>query len=100
MRPSPRLPLRAEESEPAPTGARKGRLAARPSPPSLDHVEEAHPAEVGELRLMRVEHEPAGVGEVDLQHPALPLALDDRVGVLPVIAGPGRLVPEELSVQV
>src|SRR4029079_8513213 len=98
----PRRPARG--SEPAPTGARKGRLAAvpaaGPSPPSVDHVEEAHPAEVGELRLVRVEHEPAGVREVDLQHAPLSLALDDGVGVLPVVARPGRLVTEELAVQV
>ena len=41
-----------------------------------------------------------GVRELDLDHAALPLALHDGVGVLPVVAGAGRLVAEEPAVQV
>ena len=64
------------------------------------HLEVAHPAELGELRLVGVEHERARVGEADLEDTALALALHDGVGVLPVVAGARRLVAEEVGVQV
>ncbi len=66
----------------------------------VDDLEEAHPAELGELRLVRVEHEHPGVREVDLDDPALSLAEHDRVRVLEVIAGAGRVIAEEIAVQV
>ena len=76
-----------------------GRVSAPRLHQSID-VEEAHPAELGELRLVRVEHEVPGVGELDLDHSTLPLALHDGVGVLPVLAGAGRLIAEEVAVEV
>src|SRR6478735_798102 len=74
-------------------------LASRRRRPSIRHVEEAHPAEFRELGLVRVEHERPGVRELDLEHAALALALHHRVGVLPVLARAGRLIAEELAVQ-
>ena len=41
-----------------------------------------------------------GVVEVDLDDPALALALHDRVRVLEVVGRAGRVVAEELAVQV
>ena len=42
----------------------------------------------------------AGVREVDLDDPALALALHDRVRVLEQVARAGRVVAEEVAVQV
>src|SRR5512134_286345 len=63
-------------------------------------LEEAHPAELRELGLVRVEHEVAGVGEVDLDDPALALAEHDRVRVLELVARAGRVIAEEVPVEV
>src|SRR3712207_6642119 len=40
----------------------------------LLHLEEAHPAELGELAHVGVEHEPAGEAVAELHDPALPLS--------------------------
>src|SRR4249920_1141461 len=69
-------------------------------PPSVVDLKEPHPAELGELGLVCVEHVQAGSRELDLEHTSLPLALHDRVRVLPVLARAGRLVAEEVRVQV
>ena len=42
---------------PQPPGGRNRLRSARSRPPSVDDLEEAHPAELGELRLVSVEHE-------------------------------------------
>src|SRR5262245_48886392 len=88
---------RAATGVEAPTGASRAGAPARPSP-SVDDLEEPHPAELGELGLVGVEHEPAGVGEVDLDDPALALAEHDGVRVLEVVAGARRVVAEEIAV--
>src|SRR5262245_31677289 len=69
-------------------------------PSAVHDVEEAHPAELGELRLVRVEHVQAGRGELDLEDAALPLTLHDRVRVLPALPRSRRLVAEEVRMQV
>src|SRR5262245_55720617 len=74
--------------------------ATDPDSTSLAHLEEAHPAELGELALVRVEHEQAGVVELELDDPALALAEHGRVRVLEVVGGAGRVVTEELAVEV
>src|ERR687894_711527 len=101
----PQRRARAGRPGRAPRAASPGRARAAPLPPpappaspSIDHVEEAHPAEVRELGLVRVEHEPAGVVELDLEHAALALAEHHGVGVLPVVARAGGLVAEEVAV--
>src|SRR5215207_4816171 len=48
----------------------------------LLYLEEAHPAELGELADVGVEHERAGETVTELQDPTLPLAEDPRVGEL------------------
>src|SRR5919109_3359129 len=67
--------------------------------PSND-LEEAHPAELGELGLVGVEHEHAGVREVDLDDAPLSLSERDGVRELEPVAGAGRVVAEEIAVQV
>src|SRR5262245_45853679 len=74
--------------------------ASDPDSTLVRDLEEAHPAELGELALVRVEHEDAGVVEFDLEDPALALGLHDRVRVLEVVGRAGRVVAEELAVQV
>src|SRR5215475_14160669 len=74
--------------------------ATDPDSTSVAHLEEAHPAELGELALMRVEHEQPRVVELELEDPALALAEHDRVRVLEVVGRAGRVVAEELPVQV
>jgi hypothetical protein len=49
---------------------------------------------------VRVEHEAAGVGEVDLDDPALALAQHHGVGVLEPVARAGGVVAEEVAVEV
>src|SRR6185312_320893 len=88
----PERPLRAASPAPLrsfPSSSGAG-LAARPraasSRPGADdlsrsailHLEEAHPAELRELGLVGVEHVLAGIGEPELEDPALALRLDDR----------------------
>ena len=69
--------------------------------PVLDDIEEPHPSEIGELRLVGVEHELSPVGEPQLADAPLPLALDDGVGEFRRLeAGAGRVVVEEVAVQV
>ena len=64
-------------------------------------LEEAHPAELGELGLVRVEHELARVREAQLEDPALALALHHRVGELGRLERrAGREVVEEVGVHV
>src|SRR6185312_14340703 len=65
------------------------------------HIEEPHPAEGGELALVRMEHVFARVRKAQLEHVALTLALDHRVGVFAWFErGPGRKAVEEVSVDV
>src|SRR6185295_14012161 len=65
------------------------------------HIEEPHPAEGGELALVRMEHVFACVRKAQLEHVALTLALDHRVGVFAWFErGPGRKAVEEVSVDV
>src|SRR6266511_4234802 len=52
---------------------RTGTSAHTRHQPLIDHLEKAHPAELSELGLVRVEHEATGVREVDLDDPALAL---------------------------
>ena len=74
-------------------------VAARPS--IIAHLEEALPAELGELGLVRVEHELAGVREAPLEDPALALAEHHRVGELRRrLARARREVVEQVPVQV
>src|SRR5919109_1000396 len=85
------------------TNAQRRQLRSRRSAAasrSILHLEEPHPAELGELGLVRVEHEDPGIREVDLDDPALSLRLDDGVGVLELVARPGRVVTEEVAVEV
>ena len=63
-------------------------------------IEEPHPAQLGELGHVGVEHEVPRVLEVDLDDPALALAQHDGVGVLEPVGRPGGVVAEELAVQV
>ena len=68
---------------------------------SLADLEVAHPAELGELGLVGVEHEQAGVREAHLADSALALHLGDGVGELGGLkARAGREVVEEVAVQV
>src|SRR5688500_989973 len=76
------------------------RAASEPDSTSVGDLEEAHPTELRELALVRVEHEDAGVVELDLHDPALALAEHHRVRVLEVVGRAGRVVAEELAVQV
>src|SRR3712207_1893598 len=67
----------------------------------LLHLEEAHPAELGELAHVGVEHEPAGEAVAELHDPALPLS--EHLGVrelrrLKLRAR--RVVVEEVGVRV
>src|SRR5215204_5815883 len=48
----------------------------------LHGLEHAHPSELGELALVCMEHELAGIAEAGLQDRALALAQHDRVGTL------------------
>ena len=78
-------------------------MRARPlrEPPSVGDLEEAHPAELRELGLVRVEHVLARVGKANLEDPALALALHDRVGELGRLERrAGRVVVEEVAVDV
>src|SRR5215218_7561079 len=70
----------------------------------LLHLEEAHPAELGELADMGVEHEGAGETVTELQDPTLSLAEDPRVRELggfdlpaPGVSGAGRVILEEIG---
>src|SRR3990172_4830320 len=65
------------------------------------HLEEAHPAQFGELSLVGVEHVPAVVGEAYLQDGPLCLAEHDRVGELARLQARPRAVDvEEVAVDV
>ena len=65
------------------------------------HLEEAHPAELGELADVGVEHVAARLREAQLEDPALPLRLHDRVRELGRLErGAGRVVVEEVGVDV
>src|SRR5690606_37634445 len=66
----------------------------------LAYVQDAHPAELRELALVRVEHELPRVVVRELEHRALPLAEHD--GVRPLVAlqvRPRPIQPEEVPVQ-
>src|SRR5215207_8154595 len=67
----------------------------------LLHLEEAHPAELGELAHVGVEHEGAREVVAELHDPALPLAEHLRVGVLRRLElRARRVVVEEVGVRV
>ena len=96
---------RQQQPEDGPRRHACGRRAHPAAPGGgIDHLEMAHPAELGELRLVRVEHVDAGlvVGEGELEDAALALALHDGVD------GPQRrrqrraviVIVEEVGVQV
>src|SRR5690606_32424398 len=66
----------------------------------LAHVQDAHPAELRELALVRVEHERPRMMVRELEHRALALAEHD--GVRPLVAlqvRPRPVQPEEVPVQ-
>src|SRR5215207_11498410 len=67
---------------------------------SSDNLEEAHPAEIGELGLVGVEHEHAAVREAHLEDAALALDHANRVGEVGGLKSrPGREELEEVAVQ-
>src|ERR671916_994264 len=67
----------------------------------LLHVEEAHPAELGELADVGVEHEPPGEVVAELHDPTLPLGEHLRVGELRGLAPRARrVVVKEVGVRV
>src|SRR5215208_551660 len=69
--------------------------------PLLLHVEEAHPAELGELADVGVEHEPAGEVVAELHDPALPLPEHLRIRELRRLQPRARrVVVEEVGVRV
>src|SRR5215210_9202504 len=75
----------------------------RPSRPILLllYVEEAHPAELGELADVSVEHEPPGKVVAELHDPPLPLGEHLRVGELRGLEPRARrVVVEEVGVRV
>jgi hypothetical protein len=80
-----------------PTGA----VRARPDyqPRSIDNLEETHPAELCELGLVGMEHEPARVVEIDLDDPALTLAEHHGVGVLERFGRARWVLTKELTVE-
>src|SRR3954471_7025524 len=74
---------------------------ARDAGESIVHLEEALPAELGELGLVGVEHEAARPRKAQLGDPALALALHDGVRVLRRLPRrAGREVVEEVPVDV
>src|SRR5215211_4707354 len=92
--PSPRSGRRPSSTQPGP----------RPSPsiaPLLLHVEEAHPAELGELADVGVEHEPAGEAVAELHDPALSLPKHLRIREIRGFQlRARRVVVEEVGVRV
>src|SRR5215210_4886434 len=89
-----------------PRSTQAGPRSSRPIPLLL-YLEYTHPAELGELADMGVEHERARVTVAELQDPAFPLAEDLRVGELggfdlPTSGVPRarRVVVEEVGVRV
>ena len=80
---------------------RGDRGRATPAPSISLHLEEALPAELGELGLVGVEHELPGVREAPLEDPALALAEHHGVGELGRLPRRARReVVEEVAVQV
>src|SRR5688572_19510875 len=68
---------------------------------ALDRLEHAHPAELGELALVGVEHETTGVAESGLEDRALALAQHEGVGDLGALRQrAGAVHGEEHAVQV
>src|ERR687893_960238 len=103
--PAPFSTIKAS-STPRPRSGRSPR-STHPGPrpsrstPLLLHVEEAHPAELGELADVGMEHEPAGEVVAELHDPALPLAEHLGVGELRRLElGARRVVVEEVGVRV
>src|SRR5215218_5442480 len=69
--------------------------------PLLLHVEEAHPAELGELADVGVEHEPAGEAVAELHDPALSLPKHLRIREIRGFQlRARRIVVEEVGVRV
>src|SRR5918998_2124527 len=103
--PAPLSTIRAK-STPKPRSGRSPRIiqpGPRPSRsiPLLLHVKEAHPAELGKLAYMGVEHEPPGEVVAELQNSPLPLGEHLRVGELRgLTVGAGRVVVKEVGVRV
>src|SRR5918997_4901790 len=91
--PRPRSGKSPRSTQPGPRPSR--------STPLLLHVEEAHPAELGELADVGMEHEPAGEVVAELHDPALSLAEHPRIGeVRRLEPGARRVVVEEVGVRV
>src|SRR5215218_2161137 len=63
----------------SPSSTQPGPRPSRSIAPLLLHVEEAHPAELGELADVGVEHEPAGEAVAELHDPTLPLPKHLRI---------------------
>src|SRR5918998_1567012 len=91
--PRPRSGSSPKSIQPGPRSSR--------SIPLLLHVEEAHPAELGELADVGVEHEPPGEVVAELHDPALPLTEHLRVGELRRLQlRARRVIIEEVGVRV
>src|ERR687893_997047 len=85
----------------SPRSTQPGPRPSRSIAPLLLHVEEAHPAELGELADVGMEHEPPRRVVAELHDPALPLAEHPRVGeVRRLEPGARRVVVEEVGVRV
>src|SRR5918998_4225818 len=91
--PRPRSGSSPKKIQPGPRSSR--------SIPLLLHVEEAHPAELGELADVGVEHEPPGEVVAKLHDPPFSLGEHLRVGELRGLAlGACRVVVKEVGVRV
>src|SRR5215217_4441859 len=85
----------------SPRSTHPGPRPSRSIAPLLLHVEEAHPAELGELADVGVEHEPAGEAIAELHDPAFPLAEHLRIRELRGLQlRARRVVIEEVGVRV
>src|SRR5215212_2453392 len=84
----------------SPRSIQTGPRPSRPIPLLL-HVEEAHPAELGELADVGVEHELAGKAVAELHDPALPLPEHLRIREIRRLQPRARrVVVEEVGVRV
>src|SRR5688572_3445904 len=84
-----------------PSRAVSGRASARLKESSDRDLEDPRPSELGEFRLVRVEHVAARMLEAELENPPLTLHLGNRIRELGGCqAGARRVVMEEISVQV
>src|SRR5215207_7368793 len=103
--PAPLSTIRAKSTPKPRSGRSPKSIQPGPRPSrsifSLLHVEEAHPAELGELAYVGVEHEPPGEVVAKLHDPPLSLGEHLRVGELRGLAlGACRVVVKEVGVRV